>query len=53
LSKLFLDHKTVYYDIEPFIFYVLTEKKIENKKEVDYVVNIYIINIINIIYKKY
>jgi histone acetyltransferase MYST1 len=38
LSKLFLDHKTVYYDIEPFIFYVLTEKKIENKKEVDYVI---------------
>jgi len=37
LSKLFLDHKTVYYDIEPFLFYVLTEKKEENGKEVDYV----------------
>ncbi|KAG4092179.1 hypothetical protein H8356DRAFT_951224 [Neocallimastix lanati (nom. inval.)] len=37
LSKLFLDHKTVYYDIEPFLFYVLTEKKIENGKEIDYV----------------
>ncbi|VDM47367.1 unnamed protein product [Toxocara canis] len=24
LAKLFLDHKTLYYDVEPFIFYVLT-----------------------------
>lgn len=25
LAKLFLDHKTLYYDVEPFWFYVLTE----------------------------
>jgi len=25
LAKLFLDHKTLYYDVEPFTFYVLTE----------------------------
>ena len=25
LAKLFLDHKTLYYDVEPFLFYVLTE----------------------------
>ena len=25
LSKLFLDHKTLYYDVDPFYFYVLTE----------------------------
>lgn len=25
LAKLFLDHKTLYYDIEPFLFYVMTE----------------------------
>eukprot|EP00736_Rhodelphis_marinus_P013717 Rmarinus@m.17477 len=25
LSKLFLDHKTLYYDVEPFFFYILTE----------------------------
>mmetsp|Transcript_13381 Transcript_13381/g.54026 ORF Transcript_13381/g.54026 Transcript_13381/m.54026 type:complete len:572 (+) Transcript_13381:187-1902(+) len=25
LSKLFLDHKTLYYDVEPFLFYVLCE----------------------------
>ena len=25
LSKLFLDHKTLYYDVEPFYFYVLCE----------------------------
>jgi histone acetyltransferase MYST4 len=24
LAKLFLDHKTLYYDVEPFMFYVLT-----------------------------
>ena len=25
LAKLFLDHKTLYFDVEPFCFYVLTE----------------------------
>lgn len=25
LSKLFLDHKTLYYDVEPFLFYVVCE----------------------------
>lgn len=25
LAKLFLDHKTLYYDVEPFLFYVLCE----------------------------
>ncbi|TNV78574.1 hypothetical protein FGO68_gene9671 [Halteria grandinella] len=25
LAKLFLDHKTLYYDVSPFIFYVITE----------------------------
>lgn len=24
LAKLFLDHKTLYYDVEPFMFYILT-----------------------------
>ncbi|VDQ00620.1 unnamed protein product [Trichobilharzia regenti] len=24
LAKLFLDHKTLYYDVEPFLFYVVT-----------------------------
>jgi len=24
LAKLFLDHKTLYYDVEPFVFYVMT-----------------------------
>ncbi|KND01873.1 uncharacterized protein SPPG_03662 [Spizellomyces punctatus DAOM BR117] len=24
LSKLFLDHKTLYYDVEPFLFYIMT-----------------------------
>ena len=25
LAKLFLDHKTLYYDVEPFLFYALTK----------------------------
>lgn len=25
MAKLFLDHKTLYYDVEPFTFYVLCE----------------------------
>jgi histone acetyltransferase HTATIP len=25
LSKLFLDHKTLYYDVNPFLFYILTQ----------------------------
>lgn len=27
LSKLFLDHKTLYYDVDPFLFYVLCERQ--------------------------
>ncbi|TPX31936.1 hypothetical protein SmJEL517_g04842 [Synchytrium microbalum] len=38
LSKLFLDHKTVYYDIEPFYFYVLTETEKSKGREVDHLV---------------
>jgi histone acetyltransferase MYST1 len=26
LAKLFLDHKTLYYDVDPFLFYVMTER---------------------------
>ena len=25
LAKLFLDHKTLYYDVEPFLFYIICE----------------------------
>lgn len=25
LAKLFLDHKTLYYDVDSFLFYILTE----------------------------
>lgn len=24
LAKFFLDHKTLYYDVEPFLFYIMT-----------------------------
>ena len=27
LAKLFLDHKTLYYDVDPFLFYVVAEVK--------------------------
>lgn len=30
LAKLFLDHKTLYYDVEPFLFYVFTEYSAED-----------------------
>ena len=36
LSKLFLDHKTLYYDVDPFLFYVLTEVDAEGCHIVGY-----------------
>jgi histone acetyltransferase MYST1 len=35
LSKLFLDHKTLYYDVEPFLFYVLTERDVPSAEDGD------------------
>lgn len=29
LCKLFLDHKTLYYDVDPFLFYVMTTKSVQ------------------------
>ena len=36
ISKLFLDHKTLYYDVEPFVFYVLCELDDQGAKMVGY-----------------
>ncbi|KXS19730.1 hypothetical protein M427DRAFT_94970, partial [Gonapodya prolifera JEL478] len=36
-GKLFIDHKTVYYDMEPFLFYVLTESDNSRRGDVDHV----------------
>ena len=36
LVKLFLDHKTLYYDVEPFLFYVLTTVRTKNFKKIKY-----------------
>ncbi|EPR79938.1 Histone acetyltransferase SAS2 [Spraguea lophii 42_110] len=36
LSKLFLDHKTVYYDVDPFMFYVLCRYENDGYKIVGY-----------------
>lgn len=32
LSKLFLDHKTLYYDVEPFYFYILCEVNVVKER---------------------
>ena len=31
VAKLFLDHKTLYYDTDPFLFYVMTENDSKGK----------------------
>eukprot|EP00798_Chlamydomonas_sp_ICE-L_P017489 gene17489-23794_t len=36
LSKLFLDHKTLYYDVDPFLFYVLCERHMHGYHMVGY-----------------
>jgi histone acetyltransferase MYST1 len=36
LSKLFLDHKTLYFDVKPFLFYVLTEFRDNGHEPVGY-----------------
>jgi len=36
LAKLFLDHKTLYYDVEPFVFYVLTQNDSKGNHLVGY-----------------
>lgn len=36
LAKLFLDHKTLYYDVEPFLFYALTQNDDEGCHLVGY-----------------
>ena len=36
LAKLFLDHKTLYYDVEPFLFYVLTQNDSHGQHLVGY-----------------
>ncbi|KAJ9101105.1 hypothetical protein QFC21_003323 [Naganishia friedmannii] len=36
LAKMFLDHKTLYYDVEPFLFYVMTENDDEGARFVGY-----------------
>ena len=36
LAKFFLDHKTLYYDVEPFLFYVMTINDSEGCHTVGY-----------------
>lgn len=41
LSKLFLDHKTLYYDVDPFLFYILCECDAEGCAAVDTIILLY------------
>jgi histone acetyltransferase MYST1 len=36
LSKMFLDHKSLFYDVEPFLFYVMTEVDDDGARFVGY-----------------
>ncbi|SCV69520.1 BQ2448_2540 [Microbotryum intermedium] len=36
LAKMFLDHKTLYYDVEPFLFYIMTTAGVTGAKFVGY-----------------
>ncbi|KAI0131812.1 acyl-CoA N-acyltransferase [Xylariales sp. AK1849] len=36
ISKMFLDHKTLYYDVDPFLFYVMTQKSDKGQHLVGY-----------------
>lgn len=36
LAKMFLDHKTLYYDVEPFLFYIITEHTANGEEFVGY-----------------
>jgi len=36
LAKLFLDHKTLYFDVEPFLFYVLTQQTPDGAEIIGY-----------------
>ncbi|GAA94815.1 uncharacterized protein L969DRAFT_97222 [Mixia osmundae IAM 14324] len=36
LAKMFLDHKTLYYDVDPFLFYVMTEAGPDGARFVGY-----------------
>lgn len=33
LAKMFLDHKTLYYDVDPFLFYVMTQSTMNHQNE--------------------
>lgn len=44
LAKLFLDHKTLYYDTDPFLFYVMTECDMRGYHIVGYFSKVRIMN---------
>jgi hypothetical protein len=44
-AKLFLDHKTLYYDVTPFKFYILTEDNIYGSHIAGYFSKVQILNL--------
>jgi len=46
LAKLFLDHKSIYFDVTPFKFYVLTENDKNGKHLVAYFSKVFTIYIV-------
>lgn len=53
LAKLFLDHKTLYFDVEPFMFYILTEVDRQGCHLVGYFSKVTSQNTINYMYFMY
>lgn len=43
LAKLFLDHKTLYYDVEPFLFYVLTQNDEKGRHLIGYFSKVFLL----------
>lgn len=48
LAKFFLDHKTLYYDVEPFLFYVMTLNDSEGCHTVGYFSKVSVLSSIDI-----
>lgn len=56
LAKFFLDHKTLYYDVEPFLFYIMTTQDEDGCHIVGYfskVSNLFYWLVIKLVFKDY
>lgn len=55
LAKCFLDHKTLYYDTDPFLFYVMTDYDLKGFHIVGYFSKVHQLNVFThlVIFEKY